>query len=589
MKNIEKKELVLLEGDKEIGEMSLKFLKELIKLYKKNDCAYDYIVLTTRRCFCLYYALKKNSKLRRKNIFWFLINSKYLKQIEQKICSSQSVDIIGEKFKDCKVLLVDDIMIHGQTVYSYFERVSNYGAKDIDTIVLVRNIERPDYYYMQTKKDYIAIYNKVNWDWRDLSNKIVSYLHNVGQLYISYIYGHTVTKDILDIVTKTEKMIKCKEDFSRFIKHPVYCQGCQPEYYYISEYSKYKFIEYAFLRVYPIKNKSGIKYEVLPYIELSDFKTENIFNIWKSIWTSGVPKELESINCSKDIYKALTAILSYCLCEKLFGQNAIISTKEVDKSFVNNFLEIVKENLCEDPFAVFDRLYESVELIYDDSINSRSIMQSILNTVRFSEDRPVFDALETIKQYFYSVSAEEEEQFIVTIKKGVENVIKLKGKQMPIASSTFYKSLPDKYKIECLGFILYLLDNGVASHVVKTFDSEKYVITALKAGEQSYHLFSDLTGNAFKMVYFLLTELEKIRDIDRINYIKDRFINKLKEIGIQNTASIEYVLNKPPVNLRADYFGIIKLRNSCLTENEIYEEKRIMASLEEILLYVKQM
>lgn len=38
------------------------FFDYLIKKFEQNQESYDYIVLTTRRCFCLFYALMQDEK-----------------------------------------------------------------------------------------------------------------------------------------------------------------------------------------------------------------------------------------------------------------------------------------------------------------------------------------------------------------------------------------------------------------------------------------------------------------------------------------------------------------------------------------------
>lgn len=571
------------QDDMQIESLSFELLQGIINEYKEKKGSYDYIILTTRRCFCLFYSINKNSNIQKQHKLWFLKNSKYLKEVEQKIISSQKVDMIGKQFKDCSVLLVDDIMIHGQTMFNYFERITNFGAKNIDTLVLIRNVEFPDYYFLKTNKEYFKIHQKVNWDWRILSNNIVSYLHNQGQLYVSYVYGFNVDESTLKEVINSENLECCKVDFSNHIKHKLYVENCQPKYYFIPKYSKYSFIEQAFLRVYPIYNNSSKEYRIIPYIELSRFKCENLQEIWNKIWIGDKPEELKAINTVEDIYKFLTAFLSIILCKTLFSKEKLsIETPEIDKSLVDGLYEIVEKHVSQEVLEIIEKEYQNLEV----AINAPQFYNNRIGKISFDTISSNFDAIEKIKQYFYSVSNEEESNFNKMVSNILENPNDSSNNvtSVSIDATNLYKLIPEQFKKECLGFLFYLLDSGVASHVVRTFGigKDKYVSTSIKAGEQSYHLFSDLSGSAIRPIYFLLTRLEKFDDLDEVQKIKNTFIKKLKEIDIQNINSIEYVLTNPPVNLKADYFGIIKHRNNALTQMERNEEQHIIEILKEI-------
>ncbi len=522
------------------------FFDYLIKKFEQNQDSYDYVVLTTRRCFCLFYALMQDDK--------FMDSYKSKQQIVDIICgkivSSQKIDIIGNSFKDKIVLLIDDIMIHGKSATALYHKISHYCPKKISTLVLIRNSEFPDQYLIKTKNQYDVVIYKDSWEWRKDSNDFVRYLHDMGQLYISYIYGYKVKLQNLNtVLNNNEYLSKIISDFSLEIGHETYNNGNEPQYFYFKKYDQYSFIKYSFLRVYKAKINDTETIKIIPYLELEDFGSSNIKKIWNLIWRKGLPSELKVIQCASDIYKALSVVLSFMMFLELFGSEiSICETKEIDKSFVDNFISIIKNNVVNNVFDVISREYKKISFV-DKNYYVNTIMYETLNN-KFCQ---ISNNTE-IKEFFYLVGENEEKENADYVDPNRFN---------PLPTSIFYTHLDVSTQKNLFAFLLYILDNGIASHVVR--EEGNIVGTHIKPGEQSYHLFSDIVTKYLRSIFMVLSYIDMHYDDVQKDEIKDKFCNQLvknKEYFSQDEInSIKFIIQNAPFDLRSSYFGVQHLVN----------------------------
>ncbi len=568
----------------EYYKLFIGFLDSLIRLYRTSS--YDYIVLTTRRCFCLFYALEKDLAFKAHYQSWFSTNKDLLEQLKKKIISSQCMDIIGSRFYNTKVLLVDDIMIHGKTVYKFYKKAKiEYNAKTVDTLVLIRNIENPDYYYFKTENNYYTVLELENIDWKEISNIIVSYLHDVGQLYISYIYGYKVSKSDLEKNLTNNDLVLCKHRFDQYISHKTYKEDCQPIYYLYKGFSKYTAVRNSYLRVYGDVNTATAY--VIPYVDIKTIDNNLVDEIWNNIWKKEtVPSEFSCFQKSTDKYKSIIAIISYVMLKKIFGHVSFSITQEIDRSYVTGFIDIASLNIKSDMLDIVESIYKKQCEHFEDYPGS--IMMEEKSKLK---DR--FD-LYSIEEYFYSVGTMEDKEYINKIKDGiVDGYLKIDkadaNRISPISADEFYSCIPDDWKEIAIPMTIYLLDNGISSHIVESKNG--FVGTFIKSGEQSYHLFSDLTGVAFKAIYVLLDFINKFVEKKHESEFKNSFIEQLEEKMdaklFSRIRSLKLVINNPPIDYRADYFAILKRRNYCLSENDMVKEKSILSLFVEIIKSIR--
>lgn len=537
---------------KEIYRLGGEFFEKIIRLYDDNH--YDYFVLTTRRCFCLFFALLKDV-----NFYNLLIQShseETIKKIVKKTVSSQGINILGEELKDKKILLLDDVMIHGHAVYNLYKNVNNYEPKCLDTLVIIRNIETPDFYYKATNKEYFYIERLMSSEWRDISNQVVKYLHNQGQCYTSYIYGiKTETNFFENIVSGNKYLNEISLDFEELETYPEYNTDCYPQYYSVEEYSSCVFIENIMIRKYCIEDDKK-NCMVVPYVQLKALHSETLVDIWETICTV-IGEQFNKIKTLEDKYKALNAICSICLYKKYF--NSISSYEnEIDRSFIPYFLEIVYNNFDLDYiFGIINEKYVATEFDSGNTLMEKSFVKAQKEFFT-NETESKAKMVDFLSIYFYLVT--EEEEFLY------QNEIEDEENTKPIFSTQFNKMLKETDFSEpseefTNAVIMYFVDIGLLSYVVKC-NENGLIGSCIKTGEQSYHLFTKIAKDAYKAVYVILNYTLKLDAFSEKNMFEKRFKKELNNSSIEESIkkSINFFMNNPPVKLHESYFGVLKER-----------------------------
>ncbi len=551
-----------------IYDLAISFFKRIIELDKSNK--YDFLVLTTRRCFCLFFALLQDSVFLTK-FSEYSNEQNYLKVIEEKAISSQKIDILNNEFSEKNILILDDIMIHGHAVFDIYQQILSFLPQNIDTLVMIRNIENPDCYYREINKTYYYIQKLPNTEWREISNNLVQYLHDMGHCYTSYIYGFTVpTAEVHKSLQKSLQNSftnKIDLNLSSYVSYKEFKSNSYPNYYKVK--MSYPFVKKAILRTYELTGEQH-KSRVIPYVELKEFNSDALEKSWKKIWFGEeIPSELHSLKTKKDKYRALAAICSISLYRMLFKDLSLECTYELDKSFVSGFVDIVLSHTNEKRvFNIIEKCFLDIQLQ-----SSNTLMEKTLKCFNLCEyinknDNEEKLILNYLQKYFYIVTEQEE---VYKKSNNWNNCCELK----PIATSMFYLLSNEKclnYKQTSIfdGILTYFMDVGIFSHVVEDLDDD-VVGTCLKAGEQSYHLFADISKNAYRAIYILLKYLNRINDDKLKNRIVFNFLVNLKRsnnISEEYREIIEFFVKHPPVDLNESYYGVLKERNKNITKSD---------------------
>ncbi len=520
---------------------------------------YDYIVATTRRCFCLLVSLCLSKE------FDGSIDTEALR----KIVTSQSINIRGKNFEGKKVLICDDIMIHGQSVLMLYNDIKEYHPSELNVFVMLRNIETPDYFKYKTKINYDVVDMVSDQTWRHFSSSIVQFIHDNSVLYISYIYGFKLSKEILSITIEKYKNNLHKIDIDKeTFRESNYSSGCEPCYYLIDNINEILGIEnsldcirYAALRVY--NNPFDDSCWVVPYVELKDLYVDGLKELWGQLTNNS---NLGDISNSSDVFKALTAILSWSIYVKMFGKDSQLEeTAYIDRSYFDGFTSCIKEidvelllNLTMKHLVVCDE--ETAEDRLD------SIMLNVLHEKKFLEKLEKQNVLLGLDSYFALVSAEEDRRFKemsaeITIDsdciEGSETFDKMRVHKFNKEFMEFF-DFEDSYY--CLiQYMLYFMDTGVVSVTPKVFKHRGAEVVGLfvKSGEQSFHLFADIARKHFKSIYFIN------------NFVKNNVKEEKKQIFIKEILSsiktmvknedefyaFDFILNNNIGNLQDYYFG----------------------------------
>lgn len=526
---------------------------------------YDIIILTTRRCFDLVCCVYEN----------YIQKDDEMIALWDKFISSQAINIKKKEFADKKVLLVDDIMIHGKAVYSLYKKLQDYNVKSIDTFVLARNIELPDFYKIAVG-DYEYMYRLSQEKWLDLSNKIVEYFIQRHNVYVSYIYA--LKEKAIDLIKDNyniEKIDLSDNSFDLFKQ----LSGFRRENTNInilkinSAYVKNN----IYFREYSFDNDFKQK-EILtvPFCFLETFTTESLVNSWKTLlelFRSDCLKE--KITDSVDIYKCYTLIICYFLIDDL--QNVEI-IEDIEKSYYNGFyndllclINLIKKSGC-DNYEKLDKLFEKIGLKAIRNVNFE-----LLSHYSFGKSK--FKSNIDFKNYILEITEKEDKLFKKNLKayyNRKDYLLSLYNKNSEyIPLELIYQNYSGDQIDEFNAFLILLADSGSISFntAKKIIDNTEYVTTVLKTGEQSYRLFhagtSDtafMTANKFYDFYALIygeNHFDKNSINDFIEYLnensdKKALINEIKQLLIK-------IANREIDNVLTKY--------SVLSKNEVFENE----------------
>lgn len=522
-------------------KLFLEFYNNIVS-YSYN---YDYIVLTTRRCFRLLNSVHKN------------YSSEESQKVWSKVISSQAIRFNKDLLKDKSVLLVDDIMLHGKAVYSlYFELKNIIKAKRIDTFVLARSNEQPDLYFRSIRKDYYSMFFLTTNLWENLSNRIVRYFCSKGEPYTSYLFDFQfdsqsdVSKFDKSIAKRKAKMkTECNctfysvnfddETFPEFIKSKYY--NAYFDFMDLKPSDKNSIIDKIILRKYEYQKVPKIIY--IPYCELKSIKSDVLKKSWEKLKERNILVEHDSlykVDSAIDIYKIYSLLLGLYFWD-LGGSSPNL---DVEKSYYDGFCnEILQLNekiksICPTVKLLNEFLYEIGlehynynDIIFNDSLYSEELASN--NLVNNLDD---IQKIEKLYALISSISEKEEYRFEERLKKlsnssdGFDN-IHLASSMVPL---DFIESKMDNNHWMDAS-IINLLDVGFLSHVIATFnDGEEFVSVAVKTGEQSYRIPYKLNPIAFIcttkfydiFTYLKERQLSETDVVSFIKYLKNTFPNE---------------------------------------------------------------
>ncbi len=501
---------------KDIKKIGFTFFKSLVKKVRQND--YSYIVIGSRSCLSFLSAIEKDIK----NTIWYNINIKTINKMKNIMISSEKIDLIGFSFGGENVLLIDDSMFHGITLANKFDEIKKYFPRAIDTLTLNYLVEAPDYYYFRTRtygRYYIygldGTYSNIH------STSIMSYIHQSSQIYSSNIYGFYVPEnDFNSFIENNNHFTEQKIDYDKLCSFKLYENFNEPRYYFYNFEKPLKSIRYAVFKVYYPKDYQkgkNNKLLVVPYVELKNLRISVINMIWDKILKfKGINneyfKELMNSN-SRDKYRIITAIVSYELFRNFFD-NSYLETKEIDLSYINNFIELVDSIIITNFNSINTTILDTIEECFCSEKSDIAVAFKFYNSEIMPKLLPnnneKGEIYEIIKRYFFKVYASKENEFKKLIEAGI--VDKKLTKDF-VAASSFNKSLPisclysnlEKFNCnmnEIYAILLFLLDTDVCTTSIEANTDIGY--RTINVGKESYHLFADLCKFSTPIIRMIL-------------------------------------------------------------------------------------
>lgn len=572
--------------DKELSELKKRVVSVISdKTYyglinfaeKIYNADYDVVILMARKASNLYAALLP------------LVKEEYLGSIQEKhekkgdhvaeVISDRAMERVlsdikyhKEKTKYKRILVADDIIIHGTTMASIREKLrmayADAGVSEkeyqIDIMAYAENM------------DGIALNNEdiCNSDtilrcnmssWKKISSRIIDVLHIMGEPYTSYVPNAEIKMESsLGESIKTfiragkAEEIDDRNMFRRNVKTYVTTLEHENGYaicetYRIYEYSSLKkFMFVPMVTVNPVNENMLGRYMETLYDYMTAEGKKKIEKI-----VSG----LESEYAYRVVVYTLSAIGGWNFFEKVLGQNAAGCKYDAEEEimnfscpFLHEFAELGDKVTIGETFKKMDEIYDSLKagmvcledcIIGDDVRQLETEVNGILDYTKKRENigrQEVSDDI--IAKILETNNRLDEGKFIDWEAKNRDKIRK-RMKGVPVAST--YKKLRqiDGGNGKNTKAIVHAIDTGKGSIVPFSIEymNQRIFISMLRAGEQNYRYYVD---NYLPIMYgFYLIETAHVgqaAEKENKEFLWDQYYKK-SEMPFFGEKDREYLTN----------------------------------------------
>lgn len=477
----------------------IEFFDEILE----NKNKYDVIVFTTRKCFVLFKQYKRNKKIKASNI---------------TIISSKAINIYAKKFCNKKVLLVDDILIHGKSLYRLRKQIAEYSPKNVDISVFLqkydpKNIAKNKFNLNNTRK-YLLFDN----EWRLATEKLILLFKKVNIPYTCYVMDMSISnedyKEFLDKLNN-DSIKNVSDGFSVLFGYNKRIENIA---------------DFSVLRFYHDTDSS---FSLSPYVQLKNTTKDSILNIWK--YMSSINDNLNKISCENiiEIGRAITAIISFCEWYPYIKCNINKFCKlwedELDYSFYEGFSKDII-NISENHYNEFLD-YMNNNFIVDEScvVSKDDPYFKLLNTPELwceEKNRNNPDLL--FNSYIQYVSDFKEKDFNETLNKNPEidaaELIKYDYSGIPFIN--MLNLFEYKKKEQLIISYLVGLEKGYISADISLYNN--ILFSCIRTGERSWKLIYINNSDIFIPVAYLYRICNIFPNIDKFNTPnKKTFINNI--------------------------------------------------------------
>ncbi|MCI8660083.1 MAG: hypothetical protein HFG54_07545 [Lachnospiraceae bacterium] len=518
---------------------------------------------------------------------------------EPKIISNRAMAMVQEeiKNKNCRrILLADDIIIHGRTLSSIYDQLVMWfeenGVTDyvIDVVAYAKNSDG-----LIKNRNFLSNV-KVEFDcrkdkWRAISNMIVDIFFLLGQPYTSYVpnsriplksdlgkrLSNVLSSQNCDFVIQTSTDMKAHgmKSFS-YIEREVYdfALNCSMRIYAYEKLQQYVLVPMVMLK--PVSDEilskyfDGLSWMIIPssrdainHTKSALLKYQTVVYLLSAMWGR---------KFIQDYFPSEEFTLEYDMQEERMNFNCyILDSSRINKNGWVDWAQKLKDinSLYRDDKLKEDDLYQEPGVA-----ELRNVLNELYNKVSASQGIMSTEASRAMMgKFLYTNGEMDEERCLEAIKKGKKDrCIQKKDENQRLMGYPLVK-MNDRLQDlgdEWLRAVLYAIDFGKGSIVPKCFESEgkRWYFSVLHAGEQNYKYFANTYFPFLFGLYWLeqtdagqenpgVLENWKKSFVDQyLLYWKDKKhffleddLHFLKELDV--TADFGEVLD----NISWDYFG----------------------------------
>lgn len=500
---------------------------------------YDMKILIARRCLVLY------------QLFLQLFFEENVElNIYGKVYSDRFILGNYEELKGKSVLLVDDILIHGRKVQEIYDDIKynmeRVGGGIIDIwVYMMTDCKKCISDEMLAKIE--AREPAVEWEWKTLSDGIVSGICALNMPYTSFV-GAYVSKDVQSLYNNVKNVYVMEN--CRMNQKLV---GCKPKVLF-SEQTRLELFEvFSYIECVRIYENDSNNM-VIPYVFTKALKSDSLNEFFKEFadLCKEFPKIKKELQNQKkgDTYRLrlFNALLSH-----IYGLYFFANSSYKPEIFeIDTLVKSYGEEIAEE---FYEMTFQKIELLLE--YDCRSMEKYICDDIKENSD------LEKIYEGLLTVAGEYDEIYLTCIKKhrekDEERAQEDKERLFGITTDYLFGLATDmKERRECAKNMLSSMDTGcAAASYVKVPESNAYA-SCISPGEQSFRLILEKYAEIIRKMIFM--EEQNLDIEDYLNFMKDNL--KLKEE--QYSELVEFY---------RDYYGNLKNWNivSVLEEKQYWK------------------
>lgn len=477
---------------------------------------YDYKIIKTRRAFVLF------------QLFLSLFKSQYWNKFDQNF-DEQFHDSLNSIYNDCilgntecisqfagkKILIVDDILIHGRALGKFIDRLKSVvEIKNISVAVLMRNgnaecvsddlkkaLEKLDEDYLSNSDGENFLKCHIEYDessWQTFSNKIVNVIQQSGIAYSVFVPQYRATSESLvipdDIYQVVPDPLEIQEISALKMSFFFWKGGQNRESKNIVFFlRKYTFAsgETLYVPLALLPTITAEQYEkILAELRKSFYKNKGCAMLDTCVVDVAADKNGEKIKFG---YKLLTYLLSD-LVYRIFAKKMQIEAAEIPEFLLNaTFGEEISMDLRALAKHVnelqLDEMFKLVEKIDDlcepkmISNESSDLFNGLCLTVDLKRSTTTTKTIDSlIRTYIDEIHQKNEGR-------ARKKQSRLEGIYWSTMHGSFFSKLSADWKQE-----IYLVarlcskwDSGAASYIVEYHEDSGVVGGSIIDGEQAYH------------------------------------------------------------------------------------------------------
>lgn len=487
---------------------------------------YDYKFLIARRCLVLYQIYQRIFEYNQENIW-----------VDGEVLSDRIVAKLRKNLKGKKILLIDDIFIHGRRIETLYNDLrKNCADEDIDVKVYMVTTDKKCISEELAQKIYYTEFAE-EWKWKTLSNAIVEAIYASNIPYTSFVSAYTVTNQSKVVLYhKTKSLVNESLGQKKM--------GCISTVLFDKEKRAELFEVFSYVEcIREYQSKVCQNTLLIPYAFTKSIKRKSINDFFEKFTQHikclpQIANELRSTDDESDMWNTYRLNLWSALLCKLVGVYRSVNEMEgyedydtIVKAFGEEIaIELVNINKEQCAIILNQSYAELKQYVCDNMQDDERLLRKYCENLQ--QEKRYEDGYK--KYLSYNRSIDEE--------RAINNEPRLGG--ISVDSAIKVAEEIGKISIEEIAKdILNSMDTGCASVSYGCMEKEKNYASMILTGEQSYRIFLESYAEIIRNIVYLedgdMDSKDYILQLGMENIINERQKNELLEFQLKYRGRME--------------------------------------------------